>query len=138
MFTLTDDRSREVLRDILESPYPYCESPGWVSVDYTKEQLAVDEQNFGILQQAYNHCMDTEALTEAGLAPLLKLAKEEADLYPAGSPDFDRTEALGNVILFFEKLGIHHIFDFGVVANDIDPVRWRKALTCTLSRVVFL
>ncbi|KAH7198964.1 uncharacterized protein B0J16DRAFT_392874 [Fusarium flagelliforme] len=100
----------EIVRNILEKPYP---SESWITVNFTKEQTAIDKENFAKIQGAYQVCMNSTAHEEEGLSQLRGVVKTVAEKFPATSNSvrganmtYDHAASMGETLAFFESLGI--------------------------------
>ena len=103
----------DTVRNILDKPYP---SDGWITVNFTKEQTAIDKENFAKLQGAYDVCMNFTAREEEGLSQLRNMAKTVVEKFPA-TPNsvhgvnmtYDHAPSMGETLAFFESFGIETI-----------------------------
>ncbi|RGP71355.1 endothelin-converting enzyme 1 [Fusarium longipes] len=102
------------VRNILESSYPTDEDAGWITVSLTKDQAAIDKENFAKLQDAYQVCMNSTAHQEEGLGQLQIFVKAVVDKFPAEvNPDrpssnktYDHSESMGRTLAFSESFGV--------------------------------
>ncbi|RBR13312.1 uncharacterized protein FIESC28_08278 [Fusarium coffeatum] len=113
------------VRNILEKPYP---SESWITVNFTKEETAIDKENFAKLQGAYDVCMNFTALEEQGLAQLRNVAKTVAEKFPATpmygrgvNMTYDHAASMGETLTFFESLGIETTQRFVHKQQPSDP-----------------
>ena len=122
-FTSTADYDYSVLSAILEGSYTARDSPGWVSVNFTKSQFDVDEENFNKAQTAYKACMDYDAIVKVGVEPLMKLIHEIDHIFPLqkDSQKINSTRDLGKAVLFYEQMQIPTFSEAVIARNDIDP-----------------
>ncbi|TLD25650.1 hypothetical protein PspLS_06072 [Pyricularia sp. CBS 133598] len=109
------DNGQNLLRTILESPYPDQSthsnfSPRNLAVD----PADIDRENFNQLQRAYNSCMAVNELKKVGIEPIQVVLSEL-------SSTIKDTKDLSDTILYMEKLGIPHFENLGASADDKDP-----------------
>ncbi|KAK1997368.1 endothelin-converting enzyme 1 [Colletotrichum falcatum] len=120
--TFTSEPVRVILKYILEGPYPSGPGAGFISESLSEDQVAVDRDNFKLLTDAYNACLNNTAAEEAGLGPLIAFIDHIVDAFPkkASTDLITGSDDLGEVLLIFAQ---HSISTFEVVApqwNDID------------------
>lgn len=81
----------------------------------------VDGDNFNKLQTAYSACMAEADIQKAGIAPIQDLLGDLSSLI-AGDNSTQGASGISDVMLYLEKLRIPSLLDFGVGADDKDPV----------------
>ncbi|KAL8342656.1 hypothetical protein RB601_004835 [Gaeumannomyces tritici] len=112
---LMNDANQDILRSVMESPYPEVSqhsafSPRNLDVD----PATLDKENFAEIQRAYNACMAIDDIKKVGIQPL------QTVLTDLGST-FKDTSDISETILFMERLGIPHLQGLGVGSDDKDP-----------------
>ena len=118
------------MRDILEGGYTFKDNPGWVSVNFTDADWKADKANYEKAKRMYDACMDTDKIEKAGLAPLTKMLKDVAKLYPVkkratGSGDGKgASKDLSKAILYFEQLQIPSFLEILPAVDDISTDRF--------------
>ncbi|KAF6841440.1 peptidase family m13 protein [Colletotrichum plurivorum] len=116
-----------VLKNILESPYHSGPDAGFVSAGLTEEQIPADQENFKLITDAYNACLNITTIEAVGLQPLMDFIDQVVQAYPVAEAEKDRpisTEdgpVLGEVLLFFARHGISTFESITVEWKDIDP-----------------
>ncbi|KAJ4113874.1 hypothetical protein NW768_011404 [Fusarium equiseti] len=100
----------EAIRNIVEKPYP---SDGWITVNLTKEETAIDKDNFAKIQGVYEVCMNFTAQGEEGLDHVRDVAKTVVQKFPAttmygrgANMTYNHAKSFGETLVFFESLGI--------------------------------
>ncbi|KAF4502158.1 endothelin-converting enzyme 1 [Fusarium agapanthi] len=73
----------DLVRRVLEGPYPSGPDAGWITVNLTKEETKADEENFVKMQEAYQVCMNTTTHEEEDLSQLRQVAKTIVTTLPA-------------------------------------------------------
>ncbi|KAG9234476.1 peptidase family M13 [Amylocarpus encephaloides] len=117
--TIMSENSQMLLRHILEAPYPNESKHSSFSPAQLVQTLSsVDEQNFDKLRDAYNACMDEDAIKKVGIKPLRDLLIQVARLYPT---EARHDNDLYETILFLTEHGVSSLVEFGVGADDKDP-----------------
>ncbi|KAF4342467.1 endothelin-converting enzyme 1 [Fusarium beomiforme] len=116
----------DLVRRVLESPYPSGPDAGWITVNLTKREAAVDRENFVKLQEAYQVCMNTTAHEEEGLGQLRNLAKTIVTMFPPSSEakngtDYDHSRGVGQLLTLFESLGIETTQRFLYIPEPLNP-----------------
>lgn len=116
---LIDDTVTSTIRHILEGDYPgSSDHSAFSPQNLAALTRSADQQNFDEMKEAYNACMDTDAVTKAGISPLLELIDGVAATFGSDSDsDSDYSEAL----LYLHKVGVSAFFSFGVGEDDKDP-----------------
>nr|RBQ98330.1 hypothetical protein FVER53263_11912 [Fusarium verticillioides] len=116
----------DLVRRVLEGPYPSGPSAGWITVNLTKEETKADKENFVKMQEAYQVCMNTTAHEEEGLSQLRQVAKTIAMTLPASGNGkkgavYDHSKGIGQLITLFESLGIETTQRFIQIAEPLNP-----------------
>jgi len=100
----------EAIRNIVEKPYP---EEGWITVNLTKEERAIDKENFAKMQGVYEVCMNFTAHEEEGLDHVRDVAKTVVQKFPAtpmyghgANMTYNHAKSFGETLVFFESLGI--------------------------------
>jgi endothelin-converting enzyme len=103
----------DLVRKVLEEPYPSDIKAGWITVSLTKEQTSIDQENFAKLQDAYQVCMNSTAQEEEGLSQLRVFAQTVVESFPAAARStyypnmtYDHSASMGRTLVLFESLGI--------------------------------
>ena len=77
--TIMAENAQMILRHVLESPYP-------VDNQIIEVHSAAKQKIFEKLHNAYDACMDEEAIKSMGSAPLLDVLRKVEELFPAARP----------------------------------------------------
>ncbi|KAI1471624.1 endothelin-converting enzyme 1 [Daldinia caldariorum] len=127
--TIMLENGQTTLRHILESPYPTISKHSSFSPQNLIEIAAsTDEENFRMVQDAYNSCLDEATLQEIGVEPLVRLINQVAASFPvdgASGSDASLGEAdyaaLSNTILLLERIGVPSFIGITAGADDKNP-----------------
>ncbi|KAF9767827.1 hypothetical protein IL306_014947, partial [Fusarium sp. DS 682] len=116
----------DLVRRVLESPYPSGSDAGWITVNLTKDETAADKENFIKLEEAYQVCMNITAQEEEGLGQLRNLAKTIVTTFPASSKAkkgdaYDHSKGIGQLLTLFESLGIETTQRFLQTSEPLNP-----------------
>jgi endothelin-converting enzyme len=116
----------DLVRRVLENPYPSGPDAGWITVNLTKDETKADKENFSKMQEAYQICMNTTAHEEEGLSQLRLLAKTIVTTLPASSnakkeTTYDHSKGVGQLLTLFESLGIETTQRFIQAAEPLNP-----------------
>ncbi|OAA65196.1 endothelin-converting enzyme [Niveomyces insectorum RCEF 264] len=115
---LINDDVTSTIRHILEGSYPNTSAHSSFSPqNLLVAASSVDRQNFDEIQVAYNACMDVEAITKRGMAPIVERIDELAATFGNSSSSRDYTAPF----LYLNKLGISAFFSFGVEDDEKNP-----------------
>ncbi|KAH8900160.1 zincin [Thozetella sp. PMI_491] len=79
--TLPQNYNHRIEQIILESTYEYAAN-FTSSIKRDEDISAVDRGNYQKLRQSYDACMDTSAISKAGITPLLDFMEEIGELFP--------------------------------------------------------
>ncbi|OLN97175.1 Endothelin-converting enzyme 2-like protein 1 [Colletotrichum chlorophyti] len=128
-----DNSVMVVLRNILEGPYRIGPDAGFLSTSLSKEQIAIDQENFKLITDTYNACMNKTTVDAAGLKPLLSLIDSVVEAFPVTnggkSPERmiskDDAPEMGKALLLF---GQHGIQTFETLSVDFDDQDTSKTL----------
>lgn len=130
--TIMAENSQTLLRHILESPYPSDHE------DYTFHST-VDEDNFNMLKDDYNACMDEEKIKKAGAQPLIDILRKVEELFPAMRPHeatspfpvllnqeqkgltYLGENQLSEVVVFLMRTGVAPLIAFNI---DVSLICW--------------
>ena len=82
--TIMAENAQMILRHVLEAPYP-------VDNQVIEVHSAAKQKIFDKLHNAYDACMDEEAIRSIGSAPLLDVLRKVEELFPAARPHEDVT-----------------------------------------------
>ncbi|KAL7623935.1 hypothetical protein AAE478_005492 [Parahypoxylon ruwenzoriense] len=124
--TIMSENGQTTLRHILESPYPTTsEHSPFSPRNLVKLAASTDEENFLMIQQAYNSCLNETVLQKLGIAPLVSLIDQVAASFPVSGSDGPLQETdyatLSDTILLLEQMGIPSFVGLGVGADDKNP-----------------
>ena len=129
------ERSQQILRHVLESPYP-IDNSHFEAYSSTKNDI------FNKLKDAYDSCMDEDRIKAAGSAPLLSILEEIEAHFPTsqrqmsagGFPTFPTLmdsaqkgllykdeNQLSRTVAFLKGIGVTAILSLGVGPDDKDP-----------------
>ena len=81
--TIMAENSQQILRHVLESPYP-------VDSQNIEVHSVAKQKIFQKLHDAYEACMSEGIIKQAGSAPLLGVLRKIEELFPASRPHEDR------------------------------------------------
>ncbi|WQF84607.1 Putative peptidase M13, metallopeptidase, catalytic domain superfamily, peptidase M13, domain 2 [Colletotrichum destructivum] len=118
-----------VLRDVLEGPYPNGPNAGFLTASLSQEQVAIDRDNFKLIVDTYNACLNNTAVQAAGLRPLISLINRVAEAFPVADTTEDRERKvskgdasnIGKALLLFNQHGIGTFELIDVTLDDQDP-----------------
>ncbi|KAI1135264.1 endothelin-converting enzyme 1 [Hypoxylon sp. FL0543] len=125
--TIMSENGQTTLRHILESPYPNTSQHSSFSPqNLMKQAVSTDEENFDMIQKAYNSCMNETSLQEIGVQPLVNLIEQVATSFPVAEGDSGSVEesdyaALSDTILLLQKIGIGAFVGLTAGADDKNP-----------------
>ncbi|KAI0853671.1 endothelin-converting enzyme 1 [Daldinia vernicosa] len=127
--TIMSENGQTTLRHILESPYPTTSKHSSFSPqNLVKVAASTDEENFRMIQDAYNSCLDEATLQKVGVKPLVDLINQVITSFPvddAYGSDSRLEEAdypaLSDTILLLEKLGVSSFVGLTAGADDKNP-----------------
>ncbi|KAI5863380.1 endothelin-converting enzyme 1 [Durotheca rogersii] len=124
--TIMSENGQTTLRHILESPYPTkSQHSSFSPQNFISIAASTDEENFLLIQQAYNSCLNETALKKVGVEPLVSLIDQVTASFPASGSDGKLGEAdyaaLSNTILLLERVGASSFVSLGVGADDKNP-----------------
>ncbi|KAI1460816.1 endothelin-converting enzyme 1 [Annulohypoxylon moriforme] len=125
--TIMSENGQTTLRHILESPYPAkSEHSSFSPLNLMKIAASSDEDNFNMIQEAYNSCMNETALQKLGVAPLISLIDQVASSFPVAEGVSEPVQqadyaALSETILLLEKIGVGSFVGLGAGADDKNP-----------------
>jgi endothelin-converting enzyme len=77
--TIMAENSQQILRHVLESPYP-------IDNQNIEVHSVAKQEIFKKLHDAYEACMSEEIIREAGSTPLLSVLRKIEELFPAARP----------------------------------------------------
>ncbi|KAL0938675.1 peptidase family m13 protein [Colletotrichum truncatum] len=128
-FSETTEEIAVIMKNILEGPYPSGADSGFITASLSKDQIPIDQDNFKLITEAYNACLNNTALEATGLKPLLSVIDRIAEAFPVSSEgkdpqrkiSKDDASELGKVLLFFAKYGISTFESVGVDFDDVNP-----------------
>lgn len=114
-----------VLKNIVEGTYPSGPDAGFITASLSQEQIGVDRDNFQLIVETYNACLNDTAVKAAGLGPLINLVNRVAEAFPVANTTEDKerkvskndAKNMGKTLLFFGQLGIS---TFESVTVDFD------------------
>ncbi|ORY64027.1 peptidase family M13 [Pseudomassariella vexata] len=125
------DNGKTILRHILESPYPNASQHSTFSpLNLLNVAASTDEDNFNMMQETYNSCINETALQKLGVQPLLSLVREVANHFPLGPGNsYGESGKLGendfpqlsDAILFLQQIGVTTFESLGTGADDKNP-----------------
>ncbi|KAI9825753.1 MAG: hypothetical protein M1819_000471 [Sarea resinae] len=103
--TIMNENSQTLLRHVLERPYP-----------------AAERSNFVKLKDAYDACMNEDAIKEIGLNPLTGIVDKIDDLLNSEkSQGTSEAGNVSNVILYLTGIGVEALASIDVGPDDKDP-----------------
>ncbi|OHE98142.1 peptidase family M13 [Colletotrichum orchidophilum] len=122
-----------VLKNILEGSYPTGPEAGFITKSLSKEQVGVDRDNFQLIVETYNACLNDTAVKAAGLGPLINLVNRITEAFPVADSTEDRerkiskndAKNMGKTLLLFGQLGIS---TFETITVDFDDQNPNKTL----------
>ena len=90
----------------------------------------VDQDNFDMMKNLYNSCMDQTTLKSLGAKPLISFLDDFAKIFPVDDAALTAnttitaadTKAIGDASIWLGKLGIYPIEYYGPGTDDKDPV----------------
>ncbi|KAF4545502.1 Endothelin-converting enzyme protein [Lasiodiplodia theobromae] len=108
-FSVLNDENTEILRTLLENPYPDNSS-------YSGANETAHRENFEKMQAAFNVCMDQDTIKKAGVKPLQTLLNELPSSQQYGSDD-----SITNTLIWLQKYGVDALVSSGTGADDKTP-----------------
>lgn len=116
--TIMEERSQQILRHLLESPY----TDGHQLVELSS---STEKGLFEKIQKAYDACMDEGIIKELGSGPLLEILRKVDQLFPdAKSQEIFKTfqedllyegkNDLSSTIAYLESIGVTALVSFSV------------------------
>ncbi|KAI8624050.1 peptidase family M13 [Xylariaceae sp. FL1651] len=127
--SIMSDNGQTTLRHILESPYPGASHHSSFSpMNLASMAESIDEDNFLMMQAAYDSCMNETRLKRIGAAPLVKLISKIADSFPVSKDLHGADELqpedhakLSDTILLLEQLQVTSFEGLYTGADDKNP-----------------
>ncbi|KAK8434753.1 endothelin-converting enzyme [Phyllosticta citricarpa] len=96
-FSVLDDKNRDLLRKVLESPYNEA------TIMSDQDRL-IDRENFNKMKTAYDACLNEDLLKEIGVKPV----KELLDALPKpDSGKYETTGGLTDILITLHRLGVY-------------------------------
>ncbi|KAK1623595.1 peptidase family M13 [Colletotrichum phormii] len=122
-----------VLKNIVEGTYPSGPDAGFITTSLSQEQVGVDRDNFQLIVETYNACINDTAVKAAGLGPLINIVNRVAEAFPVANTTEDKdrkiskndAKNMGKTLLFFSQLGIS---TFETVTVNFDDQNTNKTL----------
>ncbi|GJC83144.1 endothelin-converting enzyme 2 [Colletotrichum liriopes] len=117
------------LKDVLEGPYPTGPDAGFLTTSLSQEQVGVDRDNFKLIVDTYNACLNSTAVEAAGLRPLISLIDRVAEAFPVANTTEDKERKIskgdasnmGKALLLFSQHGIATFESIDVNFEDQNP-----------------
>lgn len=130
--TLMAEKSQQILRHLLESPY--TDNHQFVELSSSTEKLLFEK-----IQDAYDACMDEGRIKDLGSGPLIEILRKVDRLFPAENPQetlatfeglhdrppkiegaYKGKNKLSNTVAYLESIGITALvsFDIDVRVSD--------------------
>ncbi|KAI0181405.1 endothelin-converting enzyme 1 [Hypoxylon sp. FL1284] len=128
--TIMSENGQTTLRHILESPYPATsEHSSFSPQNLLTLTASTDQDNFLMIQEAYNACMNETTLQSLGVAPLVDLIDQVAASFPVAEGAYGEDGPLGETdaselsetILLLEKMGVSSFVGLTAGADDKNP-----------------
>jgi endothelin-converting enzyme len=118
--TLMVERSQSLLRHILETEYPHDSAHSYFSpMQLLSAAKSADERNFDKMKEAYDACMDTDAIKQAGDAPLKEFLATFDITKP--STQVEKDVELQGVLRWLSYHGVTGLVSLFAGADDTDP-----------------
>ncbi|KAF9770069.1 hypothetical protein IL306_012428 [Fusarium sp. DS 682] len=122
--TATQEQGYLTMRQILDRGYPTGPDSGWVSVDFTEDQVEADKENFAQLQKVYRACLEDKVESGEALQAILDFVGIVVDAFPSnlGSKNSKTlSKAMGDTLTIFESYGIATTQRILQQPNNINP-----------------
>ncbi|TGJ87311.1 hypothetical protein E0Z10_g1420 [Xylaria hypoxylon] len=128
--SIMSENGRTTLRHILESPYPGdSKHSSFSPMNLQRLAASTDEENFLVMQESYNTCIDEATLKAIGVNPLTELIGTVAQSFPVGNETYDTEELLqpedyanlSDTILLLQQLGVTSFESLYTGADDKNP-----------------
>lgn len=123
-----DDDNAKVLRAILEGTFEDVYKSLFTTDDgfHKEDEVAIDRENFDMMQSYYNVCVDSEHIDSLGPTPMYQeIANIENILLPVKNANepfaSNATPAISKTLAFFLKNGIPGLSSIYVDADDKNP-----------------
>lgn len=100
-FSVLNDENTEILRNLLENPYPDNSS-------YSGANETAHRENFEKMQATFNVCMDQDTIKKAGVKPLQTLLSELPSSQQYGSDN-----SITNTLIWLQKYGVDALVSSG-------------------------
>ncbi|KAK8166406.1 endothelin-converting enzyme [Phyllosticta citrichinensis] len=95
--SVLDDKNRDLLRKVLESPYNEATM-------MSDQDRPIDRENFNKMKTAYDACLDEDLLKEVGVKPV----KDILDAVPKpDSGKYETTGGLTDILITLHRLGVY-------------------------------
>ncbi|KAK2008261.1 endothelin-converting enzyme 1 [Colletotrichum eremochloae] len=129
--TFTSEPIQVILKYILEGPYPSGSDTGFISESLSEDQIAVDRDNFKLMTDAYNACLNNTAAEAEGLKPLISVIDQIVKAFPkkASTDLITKSDDLGKVLLIFAQ---HSIATFELVTPSFEEINPNKTIIAVL------
>ncbi len=130
---MTTQHNIRVLQTLLELPYDDAVEYQSVPWNDTFIRDDTDKANFGIVQKAYDACMDTATITKLGATPLAKVITDLDAIWPVSLEDLNTTittadyDGLSRMIYYLEEIGVKTYATMSGINDFWDPVGFIKA-----------
>ncbi|CAJ2511492.1 Uu.00g071170.m01.CDS01 [Anthostomella pinea] len=128
--SLMSDNGQTTLRHILESSYPNASQHSTFSPQNLMSLAAsTDEENFLMMQESYNSCMNETVLQQIGVAPLVSLIDKVVKYFPVAEGTYGGDEllqleeyaSLSDTILLLQQMQVTSFEALSVGADDKNP-----------------
>ncbi|KAL3297852.1 peptidase family M13 [Colletotrichum asianum] len=118
-----------VLKNILEGGYQSGANAGFITASLPQDQVQTDKDNFKLIVDAYNACLNTTEVEAAGLTPLISFIDRIVKAFPVSSGgkdpqrmiSKDDAPEMGKALLLFSEYGINTFETLGVDWDDQNP-----------------
>ncbi|GKT40402.1 endothelin-converting enzyme 2 [Colletotrichum spaethianum] len=118
-----------LLKDILEGPYPSGPNAGFLTASLSQEQVGADQDNFKLIVETYNACLNNTAVEAAGLRPLISLIDLVTEAFPVANTTEDKERKvskgdasnMGKALLLFSQHSIPTFESIDVTFDDLNP-----------------
>ncbi|KAJ2898758.1 hypothetical protein MKZ38_003668 [Zalerion maritima] len=119
MFSELEDDAFRIVKRILEDGFPKkSDHPEHSPGNMKAEVSDVDKENYDMMVEIYDACMDMSAIEETGSEPLSLILQDLIDIYPDNNSD---KSWFAEANLYFERLAWGTVLNIGPGLDDMNP-----------------
>lgn len=117
-----NERNTQVLQHVIEGAYPEDSSHSSYSPrSLQEEDNSIDKENFNKIKDAYDACMNEDAITKLGADPLIKLLDHVKELLPVDSEASakDDSNGLTDAFIYANQVGVSPLMQFSIGVSTL-------------------